>query len=130
MPEGVASALIHHRDEQRPLDRALAAGRWKETGYVFTTVIGTPIDGTNLTAQGFKRLLKRAGLPDMRFHDLRHTCASLLIAEGRSPREIMGVLGHSQISLTMDTYGHLFPENQHRAADAMQRALFDEEEPS
>lgn len=57
----------------------------------------------------------------MRFHDLRHTCASLLLAQGVGPRTIMKVLGHSQISLTMDTYSHVMPEMQRQAADMMER---------
>jgi hypothetical protein len=64
----------------------------------------------------FKLALKRAGLPlTTRFHDLRHTCATFLIAQGVHPRVVMEILGHSQISLTMNTYGHVLPETQREA---------------
>jgi len=59
----------------------------------------------------------------MRFHDLRHSCASLLLVQGVSPRVVMETLGHSNISITMDTYTHVLPELQRQAADAMDRAL-------
>lgn len=64
----------------------------------------------------FKLALKRAGLPaTTRFHDLRHSCATFLIAQGVHPRIVMEILGHSQISLTMNTYGHVQPETQREA---------------
>ena len=59
----------------------------------------------------------------MRFHDLRHSCASLLLVQGVSARVVMETLGHSNISVTMDTYTHVLPELQRQAADAMDRAL-------
>ena len=71
----------------------------------------------------FKAALDRAGLLDMRWHDLRHTCASLLLAQGVGPRTVMEVLGHSQIGLTMNTYAHVVPELKREAADRMERLL-------
>ncbi len=65
----------------------------------------------------FKPLLKRAGLPDIRFHDLRHTSASLLLAAGVHPKVVPERLGHSQISVTMDIYSHVLPTMQRDAAD-------------
>ena len=62
---------------------------------------------TARTSHRFRRLLKKAGLPPMRFHDLCHACASLLLVQGVHPRVVMETLGHSQISLTMNTYGHV-----------------------
>ena len=64
-------------------------------------------------------LLAGAGLPALRFHDLRHSCASLLLAQGIPARTVMETLGHSQITLTLNTYAHIFPEVQRQAADAM-----------
>lgn len=61
----------------------------------------------------------------MRFHDLRHSCASLLLVQGVPARVVMETLGHSNISITMDTYTHVLPELQSQAADAMDRALGD-----
>ena len=64
---------------------------------------------SNLRKRSFTSLLKRARLPQIRFHDLRHTCASILISQGAHPKEIQARLGHSSITTTMDRYGHLFP---------------------
>ena len=71
----------------------------------------------------FSRALKQASLPHQRFHDLRHGCATLLLAQGVHPRVVMDILGHSQISLTMDTYSHVIPELQQQAASEMDSIL-------
>ena len=71
----------------------------------------------------FEHLVQRSGLRQIRFHDLRHTCASLLLAQGVSPRVVMDVLGHSQLSITMDLYSHVMPSALRDAAHAMDRAL-------
>ena len=79
-----------------------------ESDLIFTTTIGTALDSSNI-AHRFQKLLKRAGFRRQRFHDLRHVCASLLLAQGESPRMITEVLGHRQIRLTMNTYAHIMP---------------------
>ena len=71
----------------------------------------------------FKEHLKNAGLPDWRFHNLRHTCASLLLAQGVHPRVVMETSGHSQIQLTLDTYSHVMPVMQRDAASRMNTPL-------
>jgi integrase len=71
----------------------------------------------------FKPLLKRADLPDIRFHDLRHTCATLLLGRGVHPKVVQDLLGHAQITLTLDTYSHVLPDMQAGAVDAMQDML-------
>jgi integrase len=71
----------------------------------------------------FKAVLARAGLRNQRFHDLRHACASLLLAQGVHPRRVMEVLGHSQIGLTMNTYSHVMPTLLHDAAGKMDAIL-------
>jgi integrase len=89
--------------------RLKAGQRWRHDprDLVFTSTIGTPLDGITATRR-FQHLLKSAGLRHQRFHDLRHACASLLLlAQGVVPRVVMEVLGHSQISLTMGTYAHV-----------------------
>ncbi|MBF6613856.1 MAG: site-specific integrase, partial [Chloroflexi bacterium] len=121
MPQVTVNALRTHRIRQ--LEERLAAGeRWKESGLVFTSTIGTPLDPRN-AFRSFQDALQRAGLPHIRFHDLRHTCASLLLAQGVHPRVVMEALGHSQISLTMDTYSHVIPALQKEAADRMDALL-------
>lgn len=106
--------LVDHRRQQE--EERLAWGEeWEEHGLVFPSERGTPLEPRNLHRH-FKIALKRAGLPETtRFHDLRHSCATFLIAQGVHPRVVMEILGHSQISLTMNTYGHVQPETQRDA---------------
>lgn len=112
-----AAALKDQR--RRQLEARLAQGAtWQESGLVFTSEVGTPLEPTNIS-RDLNRMLKRHELPPMRFHDLRHGCASLLFAQGASAREIMEVLGHDQISTTMDIYTHVSPAILKIAADRM-----------
>jgi integrase len=121
MPPMIARALKGHHDRQRQ-EREAAGSRWHETGLVFTTPIGTPLDGTAVT-KAFHRALDRAGLSQRRFHDLRHSCATLLLVQGVSPRVVMDVLGHSQIGLTMNTYSHVIPDLRRDAARRLEELL-------
>jgi integrase len=89
---------------------------------VFASTIGTPLEPSNVTHK-LQALLKNADLPRQRFHDLRHCAASLLLAGGVASRTIMGILGHSQISLTMNTYAHLTPALEREAARALDSVL-------
>ena len=73
--------------------------------------------------RSFKPLLKRAGLPHMRFHDLRHTCATLLLSRGVHPKFVQGLLGHATIAITLDTYSHVLPSMGDATAKAMEDAL-------
>jgi len=121
LPGVVVSALREHRVRQIE-ERLLAGSRWRDGDYVFPSTIGTPLDGVTVTHR-FQDALKRLGLPHQRFHDLRHACASLLLAQGVSPRVVMETLGHSQISLTMNVYSHVIPALQRDAADRMDALL-------
>jgi len=121
LPRVAIVALRAHRVRQKK-ERLLAGSGWKETAFVFTTRTGTPIEPSNLTKE-FKRVLKRAGVPEVRFHDLRHTAATFLLAQGVDPRTIMETLGHSQISLTLNTYSHVLPSLQQDAATRMNELL-------
>jgi integrase len=94
----------------------------RNQGLVFTTRNGTPFLPRNLL-KDFKTCLEEAGLLDMRFHDLRHTTASLLLSQGVHPKVVQEMLGHSQISLTLDTYSHVLPGLQDEAASKMDRIL-------
>ncbi len=80
---------------------------------------------TNALGQHFRPLLKRAGLPPMRFHDLRHTCATLLLSQGVHPKLVQELLGHATIAITLDTYSHVLPGMGDWVAKAMQDALAD-----
>jgi integrase len=119
--EFVAKALRAHRVRQHQ-ERLVAGYRWQDMGFVFTTRIGTPVDPANLL-DWFKRILKDAELPHIRFHDLRHSAASLLLALNVHPRVVMELLGHSQISLTMDTYSHVVPDMLREAVGKLGLAL-------
>jgi integrase len=122
LPDELVAALRQHRGQQ--LEERLQRGsEWTDSGLCFTTHIGTPIEPRNLT-RDFKRVVRKAGLSEkLRLHDLRHSCASLLLAQKVPARVVMEVLGHSQISLTMDTYSHVMPDAMREAADSMSVAL-------
>ena len=68
-------------------------------------------------------MLRRAGLPQVRFHDLRHTCATLLLSKNVNPKVVSEMLGHASIAITLDTYSHVLPDMQDSAARAMEEAL-------
>jgi integrase len=115
-PHAADSLEVHrYRQQGTSLDDA--------TRLVFCTSKGTPIAPQNLVRRHFKPLLTRAGLPNIRFHDLRHTCATLLLGRGVHPKIVQELLGHAQIKLTLDTYSHVLPDTQAEAVDAMQDVL-------
>ena len=121
LPPVVIAALQSHRVRQRA--EWLAAGcAWPESVFVFCTPIGTPVDPRNAT-RDFHAMRRDAGLEATRFHDLRHTAATLLLAMGVDPRTIMETLGHSQISLTMNTYTHVVKALQIDATAKMNAIL-------
>ena len=114
-------ALREHRKRQLE-ERMQRAGLWSDHGLVFPSAIGTPISGGNLNCS-FKALLKRACLPAVRFHDLRHTCATLLLRQSVNPKYVQELLGHADISLTLNVYSHILPDMGDAAAGAMDAAL-------
>lgn len=120
LSEMAVDALRKHRARQ--LEQRLAAGPvWEDHGLVFTTGRGHPLDGNNIRTRSFARLLARAGLPSMRFHTLRHSAATLLMAEGVPVKVASELLGHADISTTLRIYSHVLPSMQDAAADAMDR---------
>ncbi len=94
-----------------------------DEGLVFGSEAGTVYNPTNLRRRSFAPLLRRAGLPRVRFHDLRHTCATLLLKQGVHPKLVQELLGHANIAITLDTYSHVLPGMGDRAATAMEDAL-------
>ncbi len=90
---------------------------------MFTTGFGTPISRAVLITRSFKPLLKRAGLPDIRFHDLRHTCATLLLGRGVHAKLVQELLGHSNVAVTLDIYRHVLTVMDDGLADTMDTAL-------
>jgi integrase len=90
---------------------------------VFPTTTGTTLRCTNLLGRHFKSLLKRVELPPLRFHDLRHTCATILLMAGKHPKYVQELLGHASISITLDTYSHVIEGMDGGLADATDDAL-------
>ena len=107
-------ALKQHRERQIEA-RAKAGDIWQDHDYVFCTSLGTHLNPTKDILDQLKRLLKKAELPNIRFHDLRHSTASLLFAEGIHPKIVQEILGHSNIRITLDIYSHMLPTMQDNA---------------
>jgi integrase len=122
LPAPLIAMLRTHRVRQIE-ERLLAGSRWRDTGFMFTSGIGTPLEPRRLF-RVFKTMLKRARLPDIRFHDLRHSAASLMLAQGVPLRVVMEILGHSSISLTADTYSHVMPSLIQDATEKVAGVLF------
>ena len=122
LPHSVVLSLARHREIQ-DAERSGTNGSWRDRGLVFPNTIGGYADYTNLTPRHFKPLLRRAGLPDVRFHDLRHTCATLLLTKGVHPKIVSEMLGHSSVSITLDVYSHVIPGLGNAAALAMEETL-------
>jgi integrase len=108
--------LLHIHYERQQVERLAAGETWVEYGLIFTTSNGTPIHQRNLQ-RDFKALIKQAGLPPIRFHDLRHSAASLLLNHDVPVIVVSRRLGHARTSITMDVYGHLIPSMQAEAAE-------------
>lgn len=119
IPQVRVKALLEHRSQQKTI-RRLAEIKWTEDDLVFSTRRGEPLDTSNVLHH-FEEVLTKAELPKIRFYDLRHTHASLLISQGVHAKKIADRLGHSSIKLTMDTYGHLFEGSDRESADKMQK---------
>src|SRR5258708_3111448 len=107
----------------RQLEAKLQAGEaWQERGLVFCTSVGTPLNPSKVVER-FKTLLKKAVLPEIRFHDLRHSAAGILLSMGVHPKVVQELLGHNQISMTMDIYSHIIPTMQQEAMNKLNDAL-------
>jgi integrase len=108
IPATAIALLRQHRLHQNE-ERSLAGSRWLKTGMVFTSSIGTPLDERNVRRE-FYAFLKAANLPRIRVHDLRHSCATMLLAAGEHPKVVQETLGHQSVQVTLDLYSHLMPE--------------------
>ena len=117
----VSSLRVHLALQLKEIERI--GSLYQPGGLVFATGIGTIVNPSNLRNRSFKTLLKRAGLPPVRFHDLRHTCATLLLGKDVNPKIVSEMLGHASVSVTLDVYSHLLPDMQEKAAKALEEAL-------
>jgi integrase len=120
-------ALRHHRNRQTQ-KRAVVGAAWQENDLVFPDATGRPMDGKYMLKHCFRPLLRRAGLPPIRFHDLRHTAATLLLGQGIHPKVVAEMLGHTTITITLDTYSHVLPEMQREATVKLDRLLSQDEQ--
>jgi integrase len=120
---GTTVAVLKTHKTAQNAERLKAGLLWQDHDLVFTSTIGTPVDVGNLTYRSFRPLLKRAGLPRIRIHDLRHTAATLMLGRGVHPKIVQEILGYSTIAPTMDTYSHVLPDMQDQAVSAIESAL-------
>jgi integrase len=119
---GAVRALRDHLSRQ--LEEMERMGSlYQPGGLVLATRTGTIINPSNLRSRSFKPLLERAGLRQIRFHDLRHTCATLLLSSNVNPKIVSEMLGHVSIAITLDTYSHVLPTMQESAIRALEEEL-------
>ena len=126
---GTILALKKHFKRQL-VEREFVGERWQDNDLIFPSSIGTPLDQSNLNRQ-YKNSLREAGLPDIRFHDLRHTAASLMLKQGVSVKVVQERLGHSDAAMTLNVYSHVMPGMQQEAAQKMDEitAINENEDP-
>ena len=122
LPQKALEALRSHRKRQLEEEK-LKASSHKDSDVVFATGKGTPLDAQNIVNRHFKPMLRSASLPSIRWHDLRHTCATLLLGRGVHPKLVQHLLGHASITMTLDRYSHWIPSMGRHAADGMDEAL-------
>jgi integrase len=118
LPRIAVEALTAHHERQGQ-ERQAAGAAWQDDNLVFPNTVGRPINPSNFLPRDFYPLLERAGLPHMRFHDLRHSAATLLLELGVHPKVVSEMLGHSQIGITLDLYSHVTATMQQQAVTAL-----------
>jgi len=121
LPASSVMIIKEHRRTQNE-ERLLIGAEWSANDLVFCTHAGKPLSPRNVL-RAFKLTLRRAGLPDVLFHALRHTAATLLLLQGIHPKVVQERLGHATISMTLDTYSHLIPSMGRDAADRLDQLL-------
>ncbi len=122
LPRRAVEALRSHSTRQAK-ERLAAGSLWQDEGLVFTNTTGGPLDAQNIVNRHFKPLLSRAGLPPIRFHDLRHSCLSLLAQRGEPIRDLQALAGHATAAFTLQRYTHHYEASAQRTASAMDDAL-------
>ncbi len=117
-------SLNELRDQQQRIeeDKLKAGTNWRENDLIFPSNIGAPFSKSHLQ-KDFAKTLRDANLPRIRFHDLRHTAATLMLQEGVHPKIVQERLGHADINLTLNTYSHVLPDLQLEAAEKLDRLL-------
>lgn len=123
LPSYLMKKLDRHRKQQLAHKLKMGEKYNNEHNLVFTSEIGTPVSIRNLQRRHFKPLLVDAELPDIRLYDLRHSCATLLLAAGENPKVVSERLGHASIVLTLDIYSHVLPTMQKSATEKLTQIL-------
>ena len=123
LPQFVIDALLRHRAQQAAV-RVETGAAWQEHDIVFSNSLGKFMEGS-FVHKLFKQLLKQAELPDVRFHDLRHTVATIMLKMGVHPKQVQELLGHSQIAITMDLYSWVLPSMQRELMDQVDEIFRD-----
>jgi integrase len=118
LSQAAVNALRRHKAAQAA-ERLHAGAAWEDHQLVFCRHSGRPVTAAWLVRGRFQPLLKRAGLPLIRFHDLRHTAATLWFRSGVNPKIVQETLGHSRVAITLDTYSHMIPDLQLETARVM-----------
>jgi integrase len=118
-----AIAALRRRRQRQDVERAAAGLTWRDEDLVFTTATGGPLRANQILQRRFTPLLQQAGLPLIRFHDLRHTAATLMLLQDVHPKGVAEMLGHSTVSMTLDVYLHVIPDIQKGATAALDRLL-------
>lgn len=117
LPDFCAAAIEKHLTKRTEM-QAFAGSRWRETGYLFCSTIGTPLIERNVL-RDLRKVMRLAGLSQRRMHDLRHSCVTLLGAQGVPLRTIADIVGHSDIRLTQNIYQHAFMSMKREALTSM-----------
>jgi integrase len=125
LPGRAIDALRSHRKRQTE-ERLQAGALWLDNGLVFANATGGPLDAQNVVNRHFKPLLSQANLPPIRFHDLRHSCLSLLAQRGEPIRDLQALAGHATAAFTLQRYTHHYGASAGRTARAMDEILLDE----
>src|SRR5262249_22742495 len=123
LPATTVNALLEHK-RQQGIERLRLGSDWQDYGLVFPTTIGTPYTLSSLTDKWLKPALKKAKLTGFSLYSLRHSHATLLLANGINAKVASERLGHSTIVLTLDTYSHVLPDMQQGAVDSIENTLF------
>lgn len=120
-PSVVTALWVHHAMQEK--ERLRVGSAWEDHQLVFSTHLGRPLSARNIY-RAFQGLLEKGALPRIRFHDLRHTAATLLLAGRVNPKVVSEMLGHATVAITLDIYSHVLPDMQQDAAATLERLLY------
>jgi integrase len=119
----MALAALKQQRVEQAAEQLLAGQQWHDIGLVFPNEIGRPMVSQNLLRRWWYPLLESAGVPRIRFHDARHTMATIALSSGAPLSDVSRMLGHSRVSTTADVYSHVLPDSQRVVVDAIETAI-------